>query len=211
MLSEISPSTKNKIFDLIGGEITITEFEQWVYNSSELENELSEDDHLELISFNYKKNGAKYELINLLERFVNLGEYETQKIRGMLSEALERNEHLPKILSEFYDLYCRGYGFLSDIGLGFGLSIECPPHNYDSTWEQLSKEEQDKILSSFYPELDERLTEAIHWLDSGKVILTGERELGNEYYYDYTDNRTSEERQSKVFKEVKKQWWQIWK
>ena len=55
MQSKISPTTKNKIFDLIGGKTTIIEFEQWVYNSSELENELSEEDHLELISFNYKK------------------------------------------------------------------------------------------------------------------------------------------------------------
>lgn len=210
MLTEISPTTKNKIFNLIGGKITIIEFEQWVYNTPELVSELSADDHLELISFNYQKNGAKYELVNLLKRFISLGEYETQKIRGMLSEALKRNEHLPNILSEFYDLYCRGYGFLRDIGLGFGLSIECPPDNYDSTWEQLSKEKQAKILSSFYPELDERLNEAIHWLDTGKVILTGQRELGNEYHYHYIDDRSTEEGKSKVFKKVPKKWWQIW-
>ena len=219
MSSELSHTTKQKIFDLIGGKTTIEEFEQWVYNTEELKEEIGDDDHLELISFNYKKNGAKYELLDFLKEKIDLAEYETHKIRGMLSDALDKNEHLPHILSEFYDLYCRGYKFLSDLGVGFGLSIECPPGYYDSTWEQLPKEIQDKILSEFYPLLDECLREAIDWIDSGKVVLTGESERVKDYNSNYIDNRTSEEKiskvfkedkNSKIFKEVKKKWWKFW-
>lgn len=196
---------------MISGKLTLAAFEEWVYTSS-LEDELSEEDHLALISFNFKKNGAKYELIHLLKRFIDLGEYETQKIRAKLEAALNKDENLPELLAEFYDLRCRGYVFLEDLGMGFGLSIEAPPtKNHDRTWEQLSKEEQDKIIAGFYPKLDECLKEAIYWLDSGKVVLTGEKEIDNDYFLEYHDYRTEAEKKSRLFKEVRKKWWQFWK
>lgn len=212
MNSSLSHSSKQKCFDLISGVLALEAFEQWVYASKELEQELSETDHLALISFNFKKNGAKYELIQLLKRFVDLGEYETQKVREKLVAALNKEENLPELLAEFYDLNCRGYAFLQDIGMGFGLSIEVPPvGNHDKTWDQLSEAEQEEIISGFYPQLDECLRDAIHWLDAGKIVLTGEKELDNDYFLEYHDYRTEAERKSRCFKEVRKKWWQFWK
>ena len=106
--------------------------------------------------------GPKYELIHLLKSFVDFGEYETQKIRKKLVDALNKDENLPQLLAEFYDLHCRGYGFLQDLGMGFGLSIEVPPiGNNDRSWEDLSKTEQQEIIAAFYPRLDECLKDAI--------------------------------------------------
>ncbi len=212
MNSKLSDTSKQKCFDLISGAFSLKEFEQWVYHSKELEQELSETDHLAMISFNFKKNGAKYELIQLLKRFVDLGEYETQKVRRKLEAALNKDEQLPELLVEFYHLNCRGYGFLEDLGMGFGLSIEVPPiGNHDKPWEQLSKEEQNKIINGFYPKLDQCLKDALYWLDSGKIVLTGEKELNNDYFLEYYDYRTEAERKSRIFKEVRKRWWQFWK
>lgn len=196
---------------MISGELSLEAFEEWVY-TSELEEELSEEDHLDLISFNFKGNGAKYELIHLLKRFVDLGEYETQKVRNKLEAALNTPENLPQLLAEFYNLHCRGYGFLQDLGMGFGLTIVVPPTKYhDKTWEQLNKAEQDYILAGFYPVLDECLRDAIYWLDSGKIVLTGEKEIDNDYFLEYHDYRTEEERKTRLFKEVRRKWWEFWK
>ncbi|MBO9567062.1 MAG: hypothetical protein J7621_30090, partial [Niastella sp.] len=38
--------------------------------------------------------------------------------------ALQGNEQLPDILITFYDLYCKGYSFLDNIGIGYGLEME---------------------------------------------------------------------------------------
>jgi len=65
-MSALPPNIEHYFFDTIYGKVTLEEFEQWVYTNKELESLLDENDYLELISFNFKNSGAKYELVNLL-------------------------------------------------------------------------------------------------------------------------------------------------
>lgn len=209
MHSQLSNTSKQKCFDLISGDCPMTEFEQWVYHSKELEQELSEADHLALISFNFQRKGAKYELVRLIKQFIDLGEYETQRIRKKLIGALNKEENLPELLLEFYNLHYRGYGFLEDLSMKFGLTINVPPiGNHDRAWEQLSAAEQDDIIEGFYPELDIHLKEVIDWIDTGQIVLTGETE--DDYFLDYIDHRKPKERRI-LLEKVKRKWWQFWK
>lgn len=230
-MTDLPPDIKDKFFKIISGDISIDDFEQWVYKSKELEDTLTPDDYLELISLNYKKNGAKYELYNVLKKHIDISEYETQKFRGLLLRAKKKDEKLPKLLMEFYDLYCRGYGFLDDLGVGYGLSVECPPtNNYAAnTWDELSPKKQQELLDSFSPGLDETIDRVLGWIENKRIILTGEQDdIGN---YDYIDNRTEEEKKSRLWVTVQddkttgetvsknklwdnkggKKWWEIWK
>ena len=50
----LSDTSKQKCYDLISGDFSLKEFEQWVYRSKTLEKELSEEDHLQLISFQFQ-------------------------------------------------------------------------------------------------------------------------------------------------------------
>ena len=70
----------------------------------------------------------------------------------LLEEALKRTEKLPYILMEFYDLYCHGYTFLNDLGLGYGLMCEVPsPSRYSAdSWDELKDSEKKKLLDSFF-------------------------------------------------------------
>ena len=203
IMTHLPENIEQYFFDTINGKVTLTEFEQWVYTNKELESLLGEDDYLELISVNFKKNGAKYELVNLLsDKYVDLGEYEKWKLLDSLKTALKRNEHLGPILREFYDLYCRGYGFLNDLGLGYGLTIEVPPspkYKVD-TWEELTDSEKEELLNSFYPQLESDIKRTIDWIENGKIIFTGKKdEIG---HYEYEDLRTEQERESTVWTEV---------
>ena len=47
-----------------------------MYESKDIERVLHSDDYLDLISLNYKRSGAKYELFNLLKKHIDLGEFE---------------------------------------------------------------------------------------------------------------------------------------
>jgi len=204
-MTEIPKHIEQKFLDTIIGKIPIEEFESWIYNDKEIKSAICEDDYFELISFNYKKNGAKYELVNLLsQKFVELGEYEKWKMLDKLKTALRRDEKLPEILRELYDLYCRGYVFLNDLGLGYGLAVEVPPSsNYKAdTWEEMSEIEKKELIDSFYPQLDFDIKRAIDWIEKGKIVLTGKTdEIG---HYEYDDLRTENEKESTVRTEVER-------
>ncbi|MEZ0611675.1 hypothetical protein ACAW74_24405 [Fibrella sp. WM1] len=183
-----------KFYRTIKGDITIEDFEQWLYADKEIERLLSPDDYLELIALNFKKSGAKYELWNLLKKQIDLGEYETYKLVELLTEAKKNTDRLPYILMEFYGLYCRGYGFLQELGLNYGLSVEAPtiPNSTADTWEELTIEQQQELLNSFWPELEKEVDRVVDWLVSDKIILTGEKDYIGDYIYN--DLRTQKER-----------------
>lgn len=55
-MNKISNLTKQTFFRLLNGDISISDFEQWVYASGDmLEKELESEIYLELVSFNYNQ------------------------------------------------------------------------------------------------------------------------------------------------------------
>lgn len=198
-MTTLPKDIRERFYNTIKGDISLDDFEQWLYADKELEKYLKSDDYLDLISLSFKKSGAKYELWNLLKKHIDLGAFETYKILTLLNEAKEKNERLPYILMEFYNLYCIGYTFFQDLGLGIGLTVEVPrvDNNTAETWDELTSEQQKEMLARFSPELEECIEQVILWLDTKKIILTGEQdEIG---HYDYEDLRTEEERKSKIW------------
>jgi hypothetical protein len=223
---------KERFYKTIKGDILLDDFEQWLYADKEFEKYLNSNDYLDLISLSFKKSGAKYELCNLLKKHIDLGEFETYKILGLLNEAKQKTKRLPYILMEFYDLYCKGYNFFQDLGLGIGFAVEEPNVNNtpaDNTWDELTSKQQKELLDSFSPELEECIEQVIYWIETKKIILTGvQDEIG---YYEYDDLRTEEEKKSKLWvtvsedqktgflaskntlwdKQTEKKWWEFWK
>jgi hypothetical protein len=178
--------------DTLSGEKSVSEFEEWVYSNEQIETVIGSDDYLELISLNYKEIGSKSKLFEILERYTDKGDVETKRIYKLLTRALVRDEELPKILMTFYRLYCKGYSFLDNLGLGYGLAVEVPYSQADY-WNDLTIEQQQEILARFYPQLDLEIRKVIGWLDTGKIIMTGKKQR-YDYYFDYIDNRTEVEK-----------------
>lgn len=187
---------KEIFFKTISGIKSVMEFEQWLYADKQLEIILSSEDYLNLISYGYKEPAAKYGLFKLLEKHIDKSEYEKWRLLRLLYKALQRDNDLPQILMTFYDLYYKGYGFLDNLGIGYGLSIEYPPLYADS-WDGLTSEQQQKLLISFYPALEHEIKKVIHWLESGKVIPTGEMDEYN--HFGYIDHRTAEDKRPTAY------------
>lgn len=190
----LPPPVKERFYRTIAGEVPLAEFEQWLYTNEEIERLLPADDYLNLLTLNYHKNGAKYELNKLLRQHIDLGNFETYKLLQLLEEASLKTPRLPFILMEFYRLYCRGYAFLQDLGLGYGLAVDSPwvENTTADTWDELTSAQQTHLLASFSPGLERELDRVQRWLVTGKIILTGEyNELG---HYTYHDLRPSTER-----------------
>ena len=229
-MTALPQDIKERFYKTIEGKISLFDFEKWLFADKELEKHLRPDDYLDLISLSFKKSGAKYELWNLLKKHINLGEFETYKMFRLLNEAKQKNKRLPYILMEFYDLYCRGYNFLQDLGLGIGLAVEVPRVNSTANnWDELTAKQQKELLDSFSPELEECIEQVVNWLEMKRIILTGEQnDIG---HYGYNDLRTEEEKKSKFWvtvsedkttgfsvskntlwdKQTGKKWWKFWK
>ncbi len=214
-MTNLPQDIKAQFFKMMEDKISILDFEQWVYDTKELESVLSSDDYFELISLNYKKSGAKYELLKVIERNVDLGEFETVKLLKLLKEAQLKNEKLPDILEQLYDLYCDGFYFLDDLGLGFGLHIAAPDiGNYDKDWNELTQLEKNTILNKISPKLDECLKRAINWIEARQIVITGDiDELGRFTFQDFRRNKEKKPlviSYQHISSETKK-WWQFWK
>lgn len=190
---------KERFYQAVKGGISLDDFAQWLYSDRELERHLEPDDYLDLISLNLNENGAKYKLRNLLKKHIDPGEFETYKMLELLNEAKQNNERLPYILMEFYELYCIGYTFLQDLGLGIGFAVVAPSVNNSTaeTWDELTPQQQKEMLDSFSPELEKCIEELINRLTTKKIILTGKQdEMG---HYNYQDFRTEKEKKSRLW------------
>ncbi|MBW4583467.1 MAG: hypothetical protein KME42_28210 [Tildeniella nuda ZEHNDER 1965/U140] len=181
---------KIKIFKFLDGEECLATFEQWVYATNDLENGLTNDDYLKLISLDFSKRSSKYETDEILKRYIDAGEYETWKLRKLLMAVLEHDQNLPIALSQLYELYCDGYYFLDTLGLGYGLHIRVPPTNYSSDdWQGLSHEEQHQLLGSLLPQVISEAQTVLAWLDEGTIVITNKQ--GESGAYLYFDRRSS--------------------
>lgn len=192
-MTELPTYIKQVFFDMMSARMDIQEFEQWVYTNEELEQILSEDNYLKLISLNYKRSAAKYELFNLLQGFTNVSEYETLKLTRLLNEAKIRDINLPATLERFYDLYCDGYYFLRDLGLGLGLTMCVLPAPFKvEHWSQLEESELKDLINSIPLTLDSDIDKVLKWLEEGKIVLTGKQDQYN--HFEFIDNRSDAEK-----------------
>ncbi|PJZ43753.1 hypothetical protein [Leptospira brenneri] len=209
---ELQKDTKELIFNFLVGNISLLEFEIFLSASKEIESNFQHDDYIELLSLNYNKRENKYEASKLIERNIDLSEYEAWKLNEILNNIIHKGDNYPKSIASLYDLYCKGYNFLAILGLSFGLQLLCPrEYNYEKNLAELSKEEQESLANSLYPEIIYHAQLIQDFISNKKLILLGLSDEDN--HYEYFDYRNSEERARTEFGkiEAKKRWWQFWK
>lgn len=215
-MKKISEHTELKFYEVLKHKISIQEFERWVYKTQELEIELPEDTYTELISLNYKDKFAQNELERIVKPFIDNGKFEIKRISKYLKSIIDKDEKCAESIEMTYDLYCSGYDFLRRLGLTYGLLISCPPAgNYQKSWNEITKEEQDELLDKMYPAIIADAENALRWINEGKIIIKDTvHELGN---YQYDDLRNQEERNQgevevmNLDKKGKKKGWKFWK
>jgi len=156
------------------GNMAVAEFEQWVYaNLDELEQRLSPDDYLGLISLGFNTPYARRDLKCLLGKYVDFAEFAPREMLALLEKAKRKTPELPQVLMDFYDLYCDGYYFLQTLALDYGLNVYNP--RSAKSWEALNAPEQDELLGKFYPELTTEVERIISLIEDKTIIPLGER------------------------------------
>lgn len=214
-MKEVNENIEYKFYEVLKHKIEIREFEQWVYQSKELQSELPEDIYFDLISLNYKDKYAHNELEKIIGKFVDNGKFEIKQIANILKSIINRDEKSAESIEITYDLYCSGYSFLRRLGLSYGLLISCPPMgDYEKSWKEIAKEEQSELLNKLYPAIIYDAQNALNWINKGKIIIKNTfNELGN---YEYEDLRNQEEiNQGEIevinLDKKEKKIWEFWK
>jgi len=191
-MRKISEHIELEFYKALKQKITLLDFEQWVYKTDELEHELPDDVYIDLISLNFKGKFAHDELAEIISSFVKYGEFEIKRLEKYLISIISRDSNCAESIEMTYDLYCDGYVFLRRLGLVYGLTVACPPmHNYQKSWKEISKEEQDELLNEFYPEIITDAKNALAWIHKRKIVI--ENTLDENGHYEYKDLRNQEE------------------
>ncbi|ROS66355.1 hypothetical protein [Vibrio crassostreae] len=187
-------SSELVFYKLVSREIELAEFEEWVYSSPELEKILNPDDYLELISISYKMPSGLYEAQKILSNYFSLGKYHEWALRNLLGKIVSKPADVHKYIEQSYDLYCEGYDFLDNLGLGYGLSIIHP-------------EDESFSVDKFYPQILDEVSKVIEWLDTGEIEITGHD--GEYQGIEYIDKRTAREKEPTAYKvtNTNKKWW----
>lgn len=180
-----------EFFKLLNDELSIEKFEQWIYKTKELETYFGQADYLEFISLNFKDRHIIHEMKKIVDKYLDFGEFEKRKINKVLVDLTSKNEDFAKSLIATYELYCDGYGFLDNIGMGYGMTFANDFFEFKD-WMNLPIDEKNRRINAIYGGVKAEAEKVQHWFDNKKIILTGEvDEIG---HYDYIDNRTIEEK-----------------
>lgn len=183
---------QKEFFKFFTGENSVKDFEQWLYENSELEKNLTESEYLDLISLNFNKNYTKHEVHKILDAYLNLGEFEKWKIYKILNDLISKNENFIKSLIQTYNLYCNGFYFMDNLGMNYGLNFVVYEMN---SWEELTNHQKQNRIVEIYEEVKTEALKILNWIESQKIIITDEK---NDYIgYEVIDNRTEEEKELK--------------
>lgn len=182
---------ESTVFKLTNNDIKLNDLENWIYNYQDIEKYISYDDYIDLISLDYKSKYAYLEVFNIIDKYIDYGRFEELKLLELLNKCLDNDTHytiLAAIFQEFYYLYCRGYSFLGDLGISYGLACVVPLSKYSSNeWDELKEYEKEETINSFYPNVIKHLNRISKLLISKEIILTGIKDQRDNFTF--IDNR----------------------
>ncbi|WP_275316956.1 hypothetical protein [Tenacibaculum bernardetii] len=212
-MNEISRNIQKEFYKVWSEKELLPNFEKWIYESTELKDNLNSNSYYEFLSFNYKKENSHSELKKLIENQISQSEVEKWKITKDLLNAKNRTKNYSKSIRNFYTLYCKGYDFMDNLAFNYSLALECPYSYYRiETFEKLSEKQKLTLIENCYPDIIGEIEKVLNWIENEKVVLIGKtNEFGK---LEYIDNRTDLEKNN--YKEInetveKGKWWEFWK
>lgn len=114
---QVPQELKENIFKVIESQMTLRDFEAWLYGNELLSNQMHEDIVLEAYAFNYHLPDARYRFKNTFLSYFDEDEFMLWKVKANLSDLIHGRNDRDRILYEFYWLgYKEEYAFLEQIG-----------------------------------------------------------------------------------------------
>lgn len=177
-------------YKVIKNEISITEFEKWLYSVDEdiISNNFDEDFYFELISINYKNISAYNELEKIIYSKIPFNKYESMTLRFLLNSLINGTRDTVDLLVVFYNLYSKGYYFLRFLALtyiSYGID-DLPKLSEKKLWDEASFFKKREILNELSPKIVSEAERILKFFDSNLIYIISE--------FEYEDLRKDEDK-----------------
>jgi hypothetical protein len=201
-------------FRFLAGELPIKEFEQWLYSTPQVEGYLGESAYFEFISFNFRQPTANYELSKLIYKYINAAQFYTWQIKQLLKSLLDGTQDPVSVFENLYDMYCKGYQFLGDIGIQYVLGIdEIPKLNEQHLWNKNEFFHRRKALDNYLLPMKDEVEILLQALESGEIKILSEQKYSIEPEFSQklqSMRQALKHEHERASVQPKKNWWRFW-
>ncbi|MBN3554268.1 hypothetical protein JYA63_08335 [Fictibacillus nanhaiensis] len=178
---------QKQFYNVYRALISISEFEEWLYVTPEIENVYGNDFYFNLLDLNYRSRFIKHDLEKLIKMKIPFGDFEHMRIVSLLEHIIKENRDLVEVLEELYDDYCRGYSFLRFLGLTYMSGIDdLPKLKQKEKWNNKEFDCKRNILNTIKPKMVKEAQRLLSLLKNGLLRINGE--------YNFEDFRNEEEK-----------------
>lgn len=138
---------KENVFKVLEDQMSLEDFERWLYDSEELQNLMTEDVVLDAYTLNYKQRDAKYQFKKAIFKYFDEDEFLLWKVKSNLRDLIANRNDRDRILYDFYYLGYDGYTFLQSIGYYMYQieDIEYYGNNLEAVLIELRRDSEDLL------------------------------------------------------------------
>lgn len=180
----VSQDLQVKLYQALTKQITLKQFEQWLYANDTLESDHPEL-YFELISFDYSAEANLKDFYHRFDGYVNYSNFEAEQLIAYLTSIIEKSDDCGCAIWMIYELYCDGYDFFRRLGLKYGLCLLDLPN--------LASDSSKVVIDKLYPDIIDDAKMALSWFENNKILFKNEK---NDYGgFKYDDLRNPLERQ----------------
>ncbi|MEK5481797.1 hypothetical protein [Viridibacillus sp. FSL R5-0888] len=178
---------QKQFYNIYKGQISISEFEEWLYKTQEIESVYGNDFYFNLLDLDYRKKHIKNELQKLIETKIPFNEFEQTRIISLLENIKYEKGDIVEILEQLYDDYCNGYSFLRYLGLTYITGIDALPKlQQKDEWDKSEFDSKREILNSIKPKIINEALRLLSFFQKGLIKIIEKS--------DYSDYRKEEEK-----------------
>jgi hypothetical protein len=171
-----------QFFKFLNKEISIEEFEQWVYATDELETALSPDIYQNLIAFNYNSRYVLATLYPLLMECLDFPKFEKYRLIYHLNLIIEKDNSWQKAVKKLDHEFRENYDFLN-IFCALDDMLNYDEDKYGTNPNSID----DLFIESKFQAIKMK-----NWLNSGTIIIKGRE--GHRKGTNFIDNRIESEK-----------------
>lgn len=177
---------QKQFYKIYKDQISISEFEEWLYKTQEVESIYGNDFYYNLLDLDYRKKHIKNELEKLIEMKIPFDEFEQKRIISLLENIKDEKGDIVEILEQLYDDYCSGYSFLRYLGLTYITGIDALPKlQQKDEWDKNEFDSKREILNSIKPKIFHEAMRLLSFFQKGLIKIEEN---------DYNDYRKEEEK-----------------
>lgn len=169
-----------QLSDFFNGKITPEAFEEWLGQTPELKELVTEDDYIQLISTDFKLADARNSLEELLRKYVDWAQYEKEKLAETLMAIIWRDKAVDALI-DTYERYCNGQRFLRTLGLKYGKPF-AQPNSPKTFRHRLMPDpdltDQQAFFDKIYPDVSAEAKRLLGLLIAERIQFTGTYTIG---------------------------------